>query len=125
MDDIEFGKYLSQQRALRGLSLGEVANATRIPENLLKALESAQVDRLPERIFVRNYIRSYAKVIGLSEEEAMLRYDEMGGAAPSETPLSEISRKRRGKAWRQVLAMALVFLILVALVILWVTRNHS
>ncbi len=46
MDHVEFGKYLSQQRELRGLSRDDVARETKIPPTLIAALEAGQVERL-------------------------------------------------------------------------------
>ncbi|MET0401105.1 MAG: helix-turn-helix domain-containing protein, partial [Cystobacter sp.] len=42
MDYVEFGKYLSQQRELRGLSRDEVSRVTKISPSLLAALEEGQ-----------------------------------------------------------------------------------
>ncbi len=97
MDYADFGRYLSQQRELRGMSRGDVAAATKISESLIGALETGQVDRLPGRIFVVNYIRAYAQVIGLSVEEALLRYEEVDRAQTLLSPL-ELERQRRRRA---------------------------
>ena len=61
MDYADFGRYLTQQRELRGLGLDEVARKTRIPESRLTALETGKVEALPDRVFVLAYIRAYAK----------------------------------------------------------------
>jgi cytoskeletal protein RodZ len=98
VDYVDFGKYLSQQRELRGLSREDVAQATKIPPSLISALEAGQVERLPSRIFVVNYIKAYAQVIGLSPEEALLRYDEVDKATPSPTPAA-LERERRKRAY--------------------------
>lgn len=98
MDHVEFGKYLSQQRELRGLSRDEVSRVTKIPPSLLTALEDGQVERLPARVFVLNYIRAYAAVIGLSPEEAVLRYEEVDKVTPEPSP-AVLERERRRRAW--------------------------
>ena len=99
MDHIDFGRFLTQQRELRGLSRDEVARATKIPPTLIAALESGQVERLPARIFVLNYIRAYAQVIGMEPEEAVLRYEEMDKTVPSEPPPAALEHARRTRAW--------------------------
>jgi cytoskeletal protein RodZ len=80
VDYADFGKYLAQQRELRGLSREEVSQATRIPGALIAALEEGELTRLPGRVFVVNYIRSYAEEIGLSPDEAVLRFEEVDQA---------------------------------------------
>ncbi len=110
MDYVEFGRYLSQQRELRGLSRDEVSRVTKISPSLIAALEEGQIERLPNRVFVVNYIRSYATVIGLAPEEAILRYEEVDKAAPEPSPVT-LERERRRRAW---LILAVVLLVLAA-----------
>lgn len=98
MDHVEFGKYLSQQRELRGLSRDEVSRVTKISPSLIAALEEGQVERLPSRVFVVNYIRAYATVIGLAPEEAVLRFEEVDKATPEPSPVV-LERERRRRAW--------------------------
>ncbi len=98
MDYVEFGKYLSQQRELRGLSRDEVSRVTKISPSLITALEEGQVERLPGRVFVVNYVRAYAQVIGLEPDEAVLRYEEVDKATPEPSPVA-LERERRRRAW--------------------------
>ncbi|AGC44853.1 MULTISPECIES: helix-turn-helix domain-containing protein [Myxococcus] len=117
MDHVDFGKYLSQQRELRGLSLEDVARETKIPPTLIAALEAGQVERLPSRIFVVNYIKAYAQVIGLAPEEAVLRYEEVDRSVPAPSPAQlETERRKRAYVGLSVLLVALalgVYLFLV------------
>ena len=99
MDYADFGKYLTQQRELRGVSREEVSRQTRIPESRLSALEAGRVEALPERVFVLKYIRAYAKVIGLAEEEALLRFEEIDQTVKSMPPPVAQERARRRRAW--------------------------
>lgn len=108
----DFGRYLRQQRELRGMSLDEVARSTKIPPTLLGALEEGQAERFPERVFVLNYIRSYANVVGLSADEALNRFQEIPGAPRAEhfDPASlEAARRERALTamWLTVAAVAL------------------
>lgn len=109
MDHVEFGKYLSQQRELRGLSRDEVSQVTKISPSLIAALEEGQMERLPARVFVVNYIRAYATVIGLAPEEAVLRYEEVDKAAPEPSPAA-LERERRRRAWLALLVLLVVVL---------------
>ncbi|RKH07342.1 MULTISPECIES: helix-turn-helix domain-containing protein [Corallococcus] len=119
MDHVDFGKYLSQQRELRGLSREDVSRETKIPPSLVAALEAGQVERLPERVFVLNYIRAYAQVIGLSPEEAALRYEEVDRAVPAPSPV-QLEKERRKRAY-VILAAVLAVLLLGALLFLVLT----
>lgn len=108
MDYVEFGRYLSQQRELRGMSREEVSRATKISVRLLSALEEGQLERLPARVFVINHLRAYAQAIGLSAEDAVLRFEEID-QAPDTPPLPAPGRSRRSRAF---LALAVLLLLL-------------
>ncbi|MCK4739857.1 MAG: helix-turn-helix domain-containing protein [Deltaproteobacteria bacterium] len=71
------GQYLKRERELRGVSLEEISGFARISVNLLLALESDDFETLPHRIFVKGYILSYCKCIGLDDTEAVLKYETL------------------------------------------------
>jgi cytoskeletal protein RodZ len=72
----DFGSYLKSERELRGVPLEEVSTNTKIHVRFLQALENNQFDDLPGEVFVKGYIRSFAKVIGSDEEEMLSAYDD-------------------------------------------------
>ncbi len=110
MDYADFGRYLAQQRELRGVSRSDVASVTKIPLNLLAALESGDVDRLPERIFVLNYIRAYTQVIGMESQEAVLRFEEIDRTVRTERDAASANQRNRTPrlAWPVILIAALL-----------------
>ncbi len=97
---IELGKSLQTRREEKGLSLEAVGRATKIPPTLIEALEAGHVERFPERVFVLNYLRSYAAAVGLSGDEVVERYQRIPGV-----PLAEkfdpagLEVVRRGRAY--------------------------
>lgn len=74
-----FGLYLKHERELRGVVLEEIAKTTKIHIRYLEALENNDFDKLPGEVFVKGFIRSYAKVIGFDAEELVNAYDESVG----------------------------------------------
>lgn len=72
-----FGSFLRAERELRQIPLGEVATATKIPLRSLQLLEGGQWEDLPAEIFVRGFVRSFARYIGIPEDEACLRYRDI------------------------------------------------
>ncbi|GAP99372.1 helix-turn-helix domain-containing protein [Leptolyngbya sp. NIES-2104] len=56
---------LSEERQKKSISLEEIAAKTYIPQRLLSAIEDANLDRLPEPVFIQGFIRRYADAIGL------------------------------------------------------------
>ncbi|WP_373046247.1 helix-turn-helix domain-containing protein [Vulgatibacter sp.] len=71
-----FGRYLAQQRELRGLELVDVARETKLSPAAIQALEGERFDELPARVFVVGYLRAYARAVGLGPDELVARYDE-------------------------------------------------
>ncbi len=98
MDYADFGRYLAQQRELRGLSREEVSQATRIAVGMLSALEEGRAERLPGRVFVLHYIRAYAQAIGLQPEDAVLRFEEVDKTVKTSPPPAALERARRKRA---------------------------
>lgn len=121
MDHAEFGKYLAQQRELRGMTREEVSARTKIPPSILLALESGQAERLPERVFVVNYVRAYAQVIGLAPDEAVLRYEEIYTGSNTVLSPVELERRRKKRAW-SILVLLLLALAVAVGALVWL--NH-
>lgn len=61
----EIAEYLYQQRQHQGISLEKIAKQTYIPQRILQALESAQLDILPEPVYIKGFIRRYADALSL------------------------------------------------------------
>jgi cytoskeletal protein RodZ len=69
----KFTDELKEQRENTGITLQNVAAKTRIDIKFLEALEDGNFDFLPE-IYVKAFIKQYAKVVGLDEEETLQKY---------------------------------------------------
>ena len=68
------GEKLRQAREERGISISEVAEQTRISSLYLKSIEDDNYKPLPGGIFNKGFVRSYAKYVGLDEQEALQDY---------------------------------------------------
>lgn len=69
------GEHLKREREHRGVSLQKIFESTRVPMKYLEAIEADRVEGLPQPAFVKGYIRNYCKVLGLDENDAVLRYE--------------------------------------------------
>ncbi|MBI5492778.1 MAG: helix-turn-helix domain-containing protein [Deltaproteobacteria bacterium] len=94
------GEYLRRERELRGASLSRIFESTRVPRRYLEALEADNYDVLPHPTFVKGYIKSYCKALGLDEVDAVLRYEiylrDKSEKAEAERPRAP-SRKRAAR----------------------------
>ena len=75
-----FGAYLRAERELRQIPLAEVADGTKVPLRSLELLEAGRWDELPAEIFVRGFVRSHARYIGIPRDETSQRYREVVAA---------------------------------------------
>lgn len=64
----DFGSRLREARERRGITLRQIASATKISVGVLDALERNDISRLPGGIFGRAFVRSYAVEVGLDPE---------------------------------------------------------
>lgn len=90
------GLELRKQREIRGVTLKEIADATKISKRYLEALEMDDFASLPAPVFTRGFVREYARYLGLNAEEMAARYSQVIGAPPdtSATPVVSGSGKK-------------------------------
>ena len=69
------GRYLKRERESRNLSLREASKITKVKEPILKAIEEDQYASLPSPTYVKGFLLSYAKYIGLDPNDVLLRYE--------------------------------------------------
>jgi len=108
------GTYLRYERELRQISLEEISQMTRIPLRTLQHIEDDELDRLPGDVFVRGFLKSYARCVGLDTEHVLDRL-ERGDVAPepseaSPAPITAITPPESGR--RFGIAIALVILLI-------------
>jgi cytoskeleton protein RodZ len=70
-----FGDELRREREIRGISLKEISDATKISKRFLEALERNDHKTLPAPVFTRGFVREYARYVGLNAEDMVNRYN--------------------------------------------------
>lgn len=68
------GDQLRQARENRGLSLEQVEEVTHIRRAFLQALEEERFDVLPGDVYVKGFLRNYARFLNLNSDEMMAAY---------------------------------------------------
>ena len=131
------GSWLRAQREARGVSLRDIADASKISLRYLEALEQDRLEILPAPIFTKGFLREYARVVGLDPDEVVNLYllaagereRESVGALPLPGP-AVVSRGGRGAPGPSPLGYGLllvlavvVFLAVAALLSLWASRR--
>lgn len=87
---LTLGEKLRQAREARGISISEVAEQTRISALYLEAIENNDYRTLPGGIFNKGFVKSFAKFVGVDEQEALQDYSrllvEQGNAESADDP---------------------------------------
>lgn len=72
------GEVLIAKRGERGLTIEQVAAATRIRIDNLRALEADDFDEFPAAVYARGYLRTYATFLGLDADALLRRVPDAG-----------------------------------------------
>ena len=117
-----FGERLQREREMRGITLEEMSESTKISSRSLLALEKEEFDKLPGGIFNKGFVRAYARHVGIDEDEAVADFITASGGEkdqplpdPPEPRAVALGQRAEGHAnWR---AFALLILLLATLVV--------
>lgn len=113
------GTYLKTVRESRGVDLSEIAVETRVPEASLRSIEEDKLDDLPGEVFVRGFLRAYARCLSLDPGDVLSRLDR---PAPVPTmPLVHTTSLdlRRRRIATPALFLVLLLASLLILFVLW------
>ena len=119
-DPISIGSTLQKARKAAMFSLDHVASQTHLPKEVIESLENEQFDKLPDAVFVRGYIRAYAKLLGVDSQPLIDSYNATQFEEPEIVPTASLANSKprtpgmdRMTIWSTV-AVALILLGLVA-----------
>lgn len=69
------GDYLKQKRLDKNFSLEKLSQKTKISVNILKCLEANDYDHLPSAAYIKGFVTSYVKVLGIPLDEAIVKME--------------------------------------------------
>ena len=110
---VETAADLRAAREALGLSLRDVFAATRVSLSNLQAVENEDFDRLPPPVYARNFIRKYARAVGIDEKPLLARFERYLENKQPPRIDEEVRRPwpENGRRWRfLVLSLAVVIL---------------
>jgi cytoskeleton protein RodZ len=116
--DSAIGARLRDARMMRKLQTGEVAEKLHLDVGIIDAIEQGDMTKLPAPIFVQGYVRSYARLVGLPEDELIREFTAQHAELPPLTVHSAESKSPRlrlpsGRLVRNVI------LVMLAIILLW------
>jgi cytoskeleton protein RodZ len=135
------GEVLRRERLKRQLDIQGVSSELKIAPRLLQAIEDEDFDKLPGGVFTRSFVRQYARLLDLDEDEISSELQRIlepqatspnsPSAAQAEIPLPRVD------AWEAVgdknprwfkslpaLAMVVVIMLACSAIYSWLQRPH-
>lgn len=115
------GRLLRNAREQLGWTREQVASRIHLRLTLIAEIESDSYNKHTSHTFIRGYLRTYAKLVGIPEQTILAAYDRLGLTPPDNIDMQSFSRRSRQQANDSRLKVVtwLVILVLVALSIAW------
>ena len=111
----KIGDELRAAREARHLSLSEVSERLHIRSVYLEALENENWALIGAPVYVRGFLRTYARYLGLEPEPAVQDFNETLARVPAAAPERRVTvrRSRRGETspWLWIAALAAAVLV--------------
>lgn len=98
------GQQLQKAREAAGLSVSDVAGAQHLRPSVIQAIESGDYSQIDSELFLKGYVRAYAKQVGLNADAVIADLDQELEPIRQQreqeyeaNPLVDIERRRRRK----------------------------
>ncbi len=88
----QVGDTLRRERIKRNLDFEQISRELKISTRFLEAIENDQYDKLPGGVFARSFVRQYARLLGLDEEDLAGQVQAMF-PPPQDSQIAEHSRR--------------------------------
>lgn len=121
------GDHLQSARIKQGLSLEEVANKMHLSNAILKSIEKNDFDDITAPIFVKGYLRAYARIVDLDEDKTIKQYldfdiDEDPPIMSTANTTPQINSRDGRVKWVTFLVISLIILLTVSW---WWTQDDN
>ena len=111
------GQQLQKAREQAGLSVSDVARAQHLRPSVIQAIEAGDHSKIDSELFLKGYVRAYARQVGLDADAVIANLDEeleplrvQKEQEQEANPLVDIERRRRRK--RQFAKVLFLFVVL-------------
>ncbi|MFO7666905.1 MAG: DUF4115 domain-containing protein [Desulfobacterales bacterium] len=108
-----FGHYLQTFRIEKRIGLEELSRETKIGIDCLSLIENEQLDKLPPEVFVKGFLRSYAKAVDADADEAVRRYLASIGVVNKMIKPEKELNKTGLRYWHKIFLLFGIFLCVV------------
>ena len=120
---------LAEARKAKGLSQEDVASQLFLTATMIRQIDEGQFQALGKTAYIRGYLRTYAKVVGLSEDTVVAAFNEIQQVEVDTTEVHELVEEPVGvnRFTGPVVQTGLIGLALVLLVMLlvWIFTDNE
>ena len=86
------GQTLRMAREAKGMDVAEAARSLNMSESMLRNVEAGAFDKLNGHTFARGYVRAYAKLLGLDQEQLVTAFDRYTGTDATGSEVRALGR---------------------------------
>lgn len=87
---------LREAREAMGFSQDQVAQELYLTPNYIRLIDSDEIDKIAKQAFVRGYLRSYAKMVKVDDDDVVARYEISQGTKPQKVQVRGVTREALG-----------------------------
>lgn len=118
IESLTLGEKLRKLRNETHIPLAEVSRATRIRVKYLELLESGEYAKLPADVYVRGFLRNYARFLGVDEEALMKLYERERNIQANMGEPNKPAKKRIGIPMYSIVITSRTVMLTVAAVLI-------
>ena len=115
----DIGAILRNAREAAGYSVTDVAQRMRLSRHHIENLEAERFDLFPVSVFLRGYLTSYARLLGIDSEPLLEAYDRRGFGPPQLHSQDSARSPARGSEFTVTITTLVVIAVLIVLSALW------
>ena len=128
----ELGALLKAKRTEKNIAIGEVAERLKFSAKQIESLESGDYKGLPEPIFVKGFIKTYGRFLGLDTDQVTSLLNEVFPSQVSAAPATTATEnqtslnfqdQKKSKSFPKWLPLVVVAALVVGAVYLWQSKS--
>lgn len=117
---------LKEIRESRGISFRQVVEATRVSPQMIQALEGCDFSKLPEPVYTKAFLRSYARALNIDSTTLIERYEDYcRGIQPPEKKYDHLKKRRHRRSALPRVALTVIVVAVVSLAAYYYCGSQS
>jgi transcriptional regulator with XRE-family HTH domain len=114
----EIGKILRERREGQGVSVHKVSDALCLRKSLVEAIEAGNWEPLPHEVYVKGFVKDYARFLGVYNEVAA--YFDVPEKKEELPPVAKAATRQKAQSpFRRFARVRVAFFVLLAIVMLF------